>query len=122
MTDTLTYFISERNSIVVVSLVGALTRSTLGLFPKVIEDVSGRRARMVILNCHDLSDIESCAVKPFSELQACLRELPSEVRVCFLNPSLRGLLFEHKALREGELKNNLLEAVGSFLERAKKAA
>lgn len=111
MQDQLTYFISERNSIVVVSFVGSLTRTTLGLFPIIVEDVSARRARMVILNCHDLKQIESCAVAPFSEFQGCLRDFPSEVRICFLNHELRDLLVRQGAVRQDEIKNNLLEAV-----------
>lgn len=120
--DTLTYFISERNSIVVISLVGSLTRSTLDSFPQIMEDTVARRPRMVIINCHDLVELEPATVRAFAELQDCLRSSATELRVCFLMPDLRKSLLGQNAVRAEEIKDNLLEAVGSFLERSKKAA
>lgn len=122
MKNSLTYFISERNAIVVVSFVGSLNRSTLCMMPKIIEEIHSRRAKMIIINAHDLIEVEPVAVKPLHELQECIRDLPSELRICFLNPKLKSMLLEMRAIKVDEIKDNLLEAVGSFLSREKKVA
>ena len=117
-----TYFISERNFISVVSLLGRLEKPALPIFPKILDDISQRRARMVIFNCHDLKFLEPNVMLAFAELISCVKSTPVEICFCFVAPDLKASLMEAKVALAHEFRDNLYEAVGSFLNKSQKAS
>ena len=120
--DEFTYFISERNFVSVVSLLGRLERPALPIFPKILEDLSLRRPKMVIFNCHDLKDLDSCVMGAFAELFACIGSMPAQVSLCFVTPELKERLLTAKLIAPNQIHDNLFDAVGSFLGNMKKAS
>ena len=117
-----TYFISERNYISVVSLMGKLDKLALPAFTNILDDISIRCPRFVIFNCHDLSGLDPNLSSAFSELLACVRGLSMEVCLCFIEPKLKDQLVAEKVVQPMEIHDNLFSAVGSCLQKTKKAS
>ena len=114
MEDLLDYFISERKGVVVVSFVGRLEPRSLPVLTQIMDELNHRDARMIIFNCHDLSEIDHRAMRPLSELQRLVREKPAALRFCFLSPAVRSLLLQASAVQEAEITDNILQAVESM--------
>lgn len=120
--DRLEYFISEKNGIVVVSLLGILTVETVTSLEKVFEEVQSRHPRLAIINCHDLLDMDARSINAVANLNECIRSIPATVSYCFVHPTVRKLLLDAGTLQEDDIKSNFIEAVDAISDQEKVAA
>jgi anti-anti-sigma regulatory factor len=110
----LEYFISEKNGYLVLSMVGSITKATLGVFERAQMELRKCEAQYIVLNFHDITRLDISGVPALVRLQKSLRERPAELRICFLKPDFLRMLVEAGAVRPPELADNLLEALRSF--------
>src|SRR5262245_23814090 len=90
----LEYFISEKNGYLVLSLLGSITKSTLGVFERAQMELKKSEAQNVVLNFHDISRLDISGIPALVRLQKSIRERPSDLRICFLKPDFKRLLVE----------------------------
>jgi anti-anti-sigma regulatory factor len=110
----LDYFVSEKSGFLVLSFLGAITKSTLVVFEKAQLDVRKSEATNIVLNFHDITKLDVSGIPGLVKLQKMIRERPAELRICFLRPDFKKMLLEGGAVRPNELNNNLLDALKSF--------
>lgn len=110
----LQYFISEKNGTAVISLIGEINSKTVHILEECLHDIHRIHAENIVLNMHDIYEIDDRVVKVFAQLQACIRENPAALRVCFLRPDIKDMLLAFNAIKPAELKNNLIECLKSF--------
>jgi anti-anti-sigma factor len=117
--DGLTYFLSEKHRILVVSLVGPLTRANSETLQQCIQDIQKTTAQSVVINLHDVSTMDKSVVPDFMKLQLLVRKKPAELRICFVQPKIRMFLDDAGVLRPAEVSSDLKEALVSLpLRRA----
>lgn len=110
MSELLKYSVTERNSVVVVSLEGQLERSSAVALSNILGDVSARRPKLVVLNCYHLESVEAVAQNATNEFLIALRRL-SPIRFCFLKPSIQETLQPLGIFSADEVRPDLLSAV-----------
>lgn len=111
MTDRLEYFVSEKNSIVVVSFLGIVTGETIDVLSNVFKEVQARSPKLLILNCHDLLDMDSKCGEAMGRFNSLVKDLPCSVSYCFVHPSVRKILLASGTIDEHDIKNNFIEAL-----------
>ncbi len=120
--DRLEFFITEKNGIVVVSFLGIITGDTIPVLNDVFEQVQERSPQLLIVNCHDLLDMDEKCVDGLTQFNDLVRGLPAAISYCFVHPSVRKLLLGSGKIAESDIKNNFIEAVNSLPVAEKKAA
>ena len=112
MEPELQFFVAEKNSIVVVSISGTLSRSGEAVLDKCREEVVNRHPKHVILYFKDLGNRADLSAFPaLARLQKAIRDLPASLRLCGLHPELRKFLEQKGLLRLSELSPGLPEAL-----------
>jgi anti-anti-sigma factor len=109
------YRISETESVLVISLVGDLTRANQGAVREIIRKVRSTQAPAVVLNLHDVYDIERAQLGDFAKLQAAVRLKRAQLRVCSIKPTLESFLAEMGLLRAEEVHQDLKSALVSLI-------
>ena len=112
---SLSYRISETDRILVISLVGELTRSNQLAIRELIRKVRETSAEAVVLNLLDMRDIERCDLPDFAKLQAAVRAKQAKLRLCALKPNLEVFLSEMGLLRPEEVHRDLKAALVSLI-------
>ena|SRR5579885_271496 len=107
----LRFFISEKNSIVVLSLAGLLYKDSIPVLSDAQSEVVSKSPKWVLLLLNDLSGIDPSALSALTRLQKAIRDIPAKLRICGLNPKLKSLLEEKGLLRRDELVENLNDAI-----------
>lgn len=122
-TDQLTYFLSEKKNILVVTFVGPLVRGSAHILEKCIQELSKREATWVILNLRDVPGTVDRSVFPaFARLQKNVRDRKACLRMSALHPSLRLALDEQGLVRADETSDSLAEALSSLAVNISRAA
>jgi len=114
MTDsaTLEYFISQRNDLLVIALMGSLNRQGERVLEECRERVASASPRKVVLHLQGLEDrIELGSVPAFARFAKALRETPAELRLSSVHPRLVALLNSKGLLRPAEVSKTLEEAI-----------
>jgi anti-anti-sigma regulatory factor len=108
----LSYFLSEKKGILIVSLIGPLNRSGREVLEACSKDILASGARWVILNFRDVgAEIETFLIPALAQLQKDIRKKPADLRIAGLHPGLRHTLEGRGVLRQQEISNNLAEAL-----------
>ncbi len=118
----LDYFISIKQDFLVVSFIGSMNKNTAAVIEKCREEVIASPARFVVLNFHDVIQLEPGAVPSIVRLELAVREKPGELQLCFLHPHFLKFLHDSGAIRPSEVSDNLLNALQSFSPALRKAA
>lgn len=121
MSSRLKYFLSETHyferdySVLIVTLVGALTRENHGAFAHCLEEVQKSSAKWTIVNFRDVSgDADDVTYQCFSELSKFVRGKGVGVRLSGIHLKLRKELFDRNLFEATEVVNNLAEALESL--------
>jgi len=121
--ETFSYFISAKNSTVVVSMIGPLYRSNIHLLEACLQEVLDRKADFVILSLRDVPpNVDQAVLPTLTRMQKVLRETSKELRLASIHPELRGRLEKLGLLRAHEVMNNLAEALQDLYKYQAKAA
>jgi hypothetical protein len=116
MENTLRYFISEKSSILVVSLVGPLTRQNISVLEACWAEIPRRTFQYAVLLLQEVSgSIERPVFPHLIRLQKTLRERPAEIRVSGLSAQQLAFLIEQGVLRSSEATVSIQEALGSLI-------
>jgi anti-anti-sigma regulatory factor len=113
-TSELNYFVAENGSIIVVSFVGSISKISDRTFENCLIEFGKRKFEYAVINLHDVSGIDYGGVSGFVRFQKALRDRPSALRICFIQPMLKQLLEEKGAIRSEEVCGNLLDALKSI--------
>jgi anti-anti-sigma regulatory factor len=113
----LTYFIAEKHGILVVSLVGAISKASEEVLKKCVDEIEKSQARSVVLNFLGVDRVEKPGIPEFTRLQLLVRRKPAELRVCFLRPTVAAFLNDAGVLRPTEVSQGLKEAIVSLAFR-----
>lgn len=110
-----THFFSKDQSLLVVNIVGPLTKKNMFIFRQCQEQIYRSRTKWVVLNFRDVPpefDVEFLPL--FDELRVILMEKAAQVRFSGLHPQLKQTLTEQKLVQQADLTNNLAEALQTF--------
>jgi anti-anti-sigma factor len=108
----LQFFVSEKNSVLVVSIAGRLHKKSEAVLEECKAEIVNRRPRFVILYLRELADrVDINALPALVRLQKAVRDLPAELKICGVHPEFKKLLEQKGLLRLGELARNLEEAL-----------
>jgi hypothetical protein len=115
---TLRYFITEKSSILVISLVGPLVRTNVPVLEQCLAEISTRDFQLAVLLFQDCGNTVERPVFPaLTRLQKVLRDRPAKIRVGGLVDDLYHLLLNHGVIRQNEATATLQEALSSLLGR-----
>jgi anti-anti-sigma factor len=112
--EKLEYFLSEKQQFLVVSLVGSLTKSTQAEIQKCEDAILASAAKYIVLNFHDLKEMDLTGIRPLVQLQKRIREKPAQMRLCFVKTEIFNILDGAAAIRPQELCGDLVQALKSF--------
>lgn len=119
----LSYFLAEQRSIVIVTLLGPLSRMGAPVLEKCLQELLPKSCTWVIINFRDVPpEIEATILPTLARFLKDLRTHGASLRLSSMHPALRERLGERGILREDELVNNLQEALKSLAQPAAKAA
>jgi anti-anti-sigma regulatory factor len=108
----LSYTITQKSSVLVVTLSGSLTRDNQAAIEKCQFEILERRAAWVILHFRDVPDRADQNVLPsLAKLQKSVRDQGAQLRLAALQPNLKKLLEERGILRPDEFAENLPETL-----------
>jgi anti-anti-sigma regulatory factor len=115
--NTLQYFIAEKNSVVILSLVGVLAHETIRTIEDCQTELLKMKAKWVIMNCRDLQPQMDRSVVPiFARLNKNIRDMPATLKLTSLHPELRSYLEAQGLLRTEEVALNLHEALKGIVK------
>jgi anti-anti-sigma regulatory factor len=108
----LVYFFAEKNSCLIVSLIGKLGRKDVAVLESCISDLEKSKAKWIIINFRDvLPQIDEPMYSELANLQKKARAKPAALKLCSLHPDLRKSLLDRGIIRLEETNNNLTEAL-----------
>jgi anti-anti-sigma regulatory factor len=109
---SLTYQITQKNSVLVVALSGALVRENVEALERLHADLGERTFSWVVLHFKAVPDKADRTVLPaLARIQKTIRDKGGQVRLSSLHPNLRMLLQERGVLRHGEYVDDLAETL-----------
>ena len=108
--EDLQYFISEKDSFLVVSFVGPISRETIPVLEKCKAEIAQSAAKKIVINFRDVTDVGLHGIGPLIQLQKVCRD-KGGYRICSVRPDLKKFLDEKGAIRGDELVPNLREAL-----------
>ena len=110
----LTYLLSEKGPLLVVSVLGPVTKAYEETLTKCQDEIKAKPARFAVINLHDVTVMDYQGIAAFVRFQKAIRDKPCALRICFVKPDLKKILEERGAFRPNELTGNLREAIESF--------
>ena len=110
----LSYLLSEKGPLLVIALLGPMTRPNEEMLAKCQEEIAKKPFQITVISLHDVTTMDYQGIAAFVRLQKAVRDKPSGLRICFVKPEFRKLLDERGAIRPNELAGNLREAIESF--------
>lgn len=117
-TPKLSYFFATKKDVLIVSLVGPISKDNAVIFDECIREVKKAPARWVVLHFRDVTELDRTQLPALARLQKTIREKPAELKVCAVHPDLREMLFAQGLLREVETYNNMSHALQAIMEEA----
>ncbi len=120
----LSYFLSKKQSILIVSLIGPLIRENAHVLEECIREVEATPAEWVILNFRDVpAPMDKALFPALARLYKMLSsKRESHLRISSLHPDLRIPLLESGIFHADDLSNNLSEALVLISSGFSKAA
>lgn len=116
----MSYFISEKDRVLVVVFAGSLGKDSQGILESCQSEVLAKKPAHVILMFRDLSDrVHPAAVPALARMKSAIRALPSELQICGLHPAFAQLLSDKGLLRVEETSKNLHEALQNLVKQSK---
>jgi anti-anti-sigma regulatory factor len=114
----LSYQITQKHSVVIVALVGSITRENLEALERLQADIAGRQFAWVVLHFKDVPERTDQIALPFlARIQKAIRDKGAQVRLSSLRPQLRQTMLERGLLRGDEYVEDLAQTL-QILARA----
>lgn len=118
-TSSLSYQISEKGALIVVSFAGALSKSALATLEECKSTLLSKSPSCVVFNLQGLTQMDFPGMASFIQLKKVLRDSSTTLKICALDPNLADLLDQKGALRRNELVADLKSALLSCQEFVK---
>jgi hypothetical protein len=115
----LNYFINRKETICVVSLIGAIHGGEEAVLQKCLEEVTGAPPMYLVLNMGGVSSFELEMGRPFTIFQQNFRA-KSRVFACNFDPKVLSILKENGLVRENETVADLMSALQQILQIQRK--
>lgn len=109
------YFINRKETICVVSLIGAVQPGQEAVLQKSLEETTNAPTRYLVLNMGGVSGFEIEMGRAFTIYQQNLRS-HARLFVCNLDPKVLGILKSSGLIREGEVVPDLMGALQQILQ------
>lgn len=114
--ESLTYFLAEKNNILVVHLIGPLIHKNMHVLESCGKEIGSRKAKAVIVNFRDVAaGMDRSMVPVLAKIQKQIRVMPAALRMSSLHPDLNHFLEVQGLIRSEELANNLNEALRTIV-------
>jgi len=114
-TTALTYSISEKGTLLVISLLGAGTKANETIIEKCQKEISEKQGiKSVVVSFQDVSSLDFAGAAALVRLQKSIRDRPSAVRICCLKTDFRIRLDDRGAIRTQEICKDLAESLKSL--------
>lgn len=114
----LSYQLTQKNSVLLVTLSGSITRDNLKTLEQLQAEISGREFAWVVLHFKDVPERTDQIALPFlARLQKSIRDKGAQVRLSSLRPQLRQTMLERGLLRGDEYVEDLAQTL-QYLARA----
>lgn len=105
-------------SLLVVSLAGALTKSNVSVFEKLIGELQEKDAKRVVLDLKGVPPVMERNVVPlFAMLQKVIRDKGAQLRLSSIHPDLKKSLESAGILRVLEVSDTVQHAVAGMIAR-----
>lgn len=114
------YFISQRDSILVASFFGPISNTSSQTIEKCTTEIRDSFAKGVVVNFHDVTDVQLSGIPLLVKLQVTIRKMPAHLRLCYIKPEVTNILDEKGAVRSSEMFENLQAALQSLLVQLKR--
>ncbi|MCM2324199.1 MAG: STAS domain-containing protein [Oligoflexia bacterium] len=112
MPQKLTYFLSEKGAVLIVTFVGPLVRANALTLEECIQDVAKSPATIVILSFRDVPEVmDPSLTGTLARLQNTVRQRGALLRMSGIHPSLRIFMAEAGLLLMEEVCDNLSQAL-----------
>jgi anti-anti-sigma regulatory factor len=106
------YQITQKNSVIIVVLTGAITRDNLAVLERLQTEIAEREFSWVVLHFNDAEHkTDQIALPHLARIQKSVRDKGGQVRVSSLRPQLRQLLLERGLLRAEEYVEDLAQTL-----------
>lgn len=119
--STLSYNITEqalpsgKGQIIILELVGPLTKANIVCMESVAEKVSQSQAGWVVIDMRKVDQqFERTMLPKFTQFQKAIRGKPAELRLFGMHPELRGALTLAGVIRAAEVYDTLPQALQSL--------
>jgi anti-anti-sigma regulatory factor len=115
--QTFQFFLAQRNTVAIVSLVGPLTAAAAGDLDKCAEALREAGARWVVLNFRDVPPTQDrTALRALAQLQKQAREAAAGLFLTGVHPKLRAFLQDRGVIRPHELLDSVRDAIEAILK------
>lgn len=111
------YFISEKAGIAIVTWLGLLNTESIPELERCATAILETKAKIVILHLREVGPkIDRTVLRPFTQLQKQVREMPAKLMVVGIHPRLSSELSSHGVLRPEEVGQNLQAALKKIVQ------
>lgn len=111
MSDGFSYRIIEKNTVVVVSLHGRLTKDAKDSLNQCHQELQRVQSKRIIFLFKDVSSVDHIVFRELTLIQSEVRKNGVSVVVTGLSLSLKQFLYEKGVIRLGEVRSSLEEAL-----------
>ncbi len=105
------YFLNQKKTVLVVSLLGFLDSANTGTLERCFGDVKAAKCQYVVLNFKALFGLAETQIPNLVIFQQNIRDLPAEIILCELSPTIKRLLEDAGSVRSYEVKGTLINAL-----------
>ncbi len=110
----LSYFISEKEKFLVITLQGPADRTFEHIVEECLERIRLSKAEFIVINLHDVTQFDRQGLSFFVKLEKQIRNKPAQLRICCINSIVNKFLNEEGAVRNNEVAPDLPMAIQSF--------
>lgn len=108
------YFFSEKARYLVVSFKGSMSKAAVPKLEQCLTEISAKEVDQVILNFHEVPDIQLPSLAVVIRMQAAIRKKPAKLALCHLQADLMQLLDGKGGVRRTEVYATLREALAGL--------
>lgn len=109
--STLSYFISKRDPILVISLKGSMTPDCEKVYEECVKEAQGMANAIVVLNFAEVQGIDVKCIRDFTLLRKSLRDSCRKLLMSGMDAGMQKLLMDKGVLGHGEVKEELADAL-----------
>lgn len=109
------YFLNQKEMILVVTLNGHLQEAGIPVLEQCLAEVSTLNPKHVVLNFHNLANLENKAIRGLAQFQIGLRQKSLSLTVCGIRSEFTKVLDEYGAIRPSEVTKDLLSALQKII-------